>query len=107
MQAFLFADTTSRKVLGGNLRHIAKLQLQTNLEVAQMEQQRFANQADDVNLPGWLQWQRAVLALLRADVSGVLRSIQLDEVDWDAWHVFFIEGRSPRAAIDRALARDF
>jgi hypothetical protein len=72
-----------------------------------MDQQHSAGQVGDVNLPSWIQWQRAVLALLRADVSGVLRSIQLDEVDWDAWHSFYLEGRSPRAAIDRALARDF
>jgi putative heme degradation protein len=72
-----------------------------------MEQQRSAGQAGNVDLPNWVQWQRAVLALLRADVSGVLRSIQIDDVDWDAWHLFYMEGRSPRAAIDRALARDF
>jgi len=75
--------------------------------VTQMEQQQSSDQAADVNLPSWVQWQRAVLALLRADVSGVLRSIQIDDVDWDAWHSFYLEGRSPRAAIDRALARDF
>ncbi|HTV80079.1 MAG TPA: hypothetical protein VMF03_17645 [Steroidobacteraceae bacterium] len=72
-----------------------------------MDQQQFSAPADNANLPSWIQWQRAVLALLRADVSGVLRSIQIDEVDWDAWHSFYVEGRSPRAAIDRALARDF
>ena len=72
-----------------------------------MDQQRCADHEGDVNLPSWVQWQRAVLTLLRADVSGVLRSIQLDEVDWEAWHSFYVEGRSPRAAIDRALARDF
>jgi hypothetical protein len=60
-----------------------------------------------VNLLNWTQWQCAVLALLRADVSGVLRSIQIDEVDWDQWRSFYTEGRSPRSAIDRALARDF
>jgi hypothetical protein len=72
-----------------------------------MEQQQSCGQVGDVNLPSWVQWQRAVLALLHADVSGVLRSIQIDDVDWDAWHGFYLEGRSPRAAIDRALARDF
>lgn len=72
-----------------------------------MEQQNSAGHEGEVNLPNWVQWQRAVLALLHADVSGVLRSIQIDDVDWDAWHCFYTEGRSPRAAIDRALARDF
>ncbi len=72
-----------------------------------MDQQDSSGPAADANLPSWVQWQRAVLALLRADLSGVLRSIQLDEVDWDAWHCFYVDGCSPRAAIDRALARDF
>jgi hypothetical protein len=55
----------------------------------------------------WMQWQQAVLALLRTDVISVLRSIEFDEVDWDAWRSFFTDGLSPRLAIDRALARDF
>jgi hypothetical protein len=72
-----------------------------------MEQQKSAGPAGDTNLGNWAQWQRAVLSLLRADVSGVLRFIEIDEVDWDAWRSFYTEGRSPRSAIDRALARDF
>ncbi|HTB65951.1 MAG TPA: hypothetical protein VK727_06950 [Steroidobacteraceae bacterium] len=60
-----------------------------------------------MKLMNWVLWQRAVVALLRADVSGVLRSIEIDEVNWDAWRTFYTEGRSPRSAIDRALARDF
>jgi hypothetical protein len=55
----------------------------------------------------WMQWQQAVLALLRTDVISVLRSIEFDEVDWEAWRSFFMDGLSPRLAIDRALARDF
>ncbi len=60
-----------------------------------------------MNLQSWAQWQRTVLALLRADVSGVLGTLGIDEVDWDAWHSFYTQGLSPRSAIDRALARDF
>lgn len=55
----------------------------------------------------WPQWQREVVALLRADESGVLQAIQIDEVDWDAWHALYAVGRSPRSAIDRALTRDY
>jgi hypothetical protein len=55
----------------------------------------------------WLQWQLAVLAVLRADFIGVLQKIDLEEVDWDAWRNFYNEGRTPRAAVDRALERDF
>ena len=72
-----------------------------------MESQHAAGRADHVVLLNWTQWQNTVLTLLRADVSGVLRSIQIDEVDWEQWRTFYTEGRSPRSAIDRALARDF
>lgn len=72
-----------------------------------MEQQQSAGQMGHMNLMNWALWQRAVVALLRADVSGVLRSTEIDDVNWDAWRGFYTEGRSPRSAIDRALARDF
>jgi hypothetical protein len=55
----------------------------------------------------WTQWQEAVVELLRADFNEVLQHIGLDEVDWPAWRAFYNEGRTPRAAIDRALERDF
>jgi hypothetical protein len=55
----------------------------------------------------WMQWQLAVLAVLRADFIGVLQKIDLDDVDWDAWRRFYSEGRTPRSAVDRALERDF
>jgi hypothetical protein len=84
-------------------RHI---QLKT-VWVARMNQQQSAVRAGDVNLLHWAQWQHSVVALLRADVIGVLHAIEVDEVDWDAWRSFYSEGRSPRSAIDRALARDF
>jgi ligand-binding SRPBCC domain-containing protein len=58
-------------------------------------------------LLSWTQWQRAVLALLRADFADVLQNIGFDEVDWAAWRSFYDEGRTPRSAIDRALERDF
>jgi hypothetical protein len=73
---------------------------------AQMDLQHSAGAAGDENLLTWAQWQHAVLALLRADVSGVLRSIEIDDVDWDAWRSLYTEGRCPRSAIDHALARD-
>lgn len=54
----------------------------------------------------WAQWQQDVLALLRADFQEALHQISLDDIDWPSWRLFFIEGRSPRAAVDRALERD-
>jgi hypothetical protein len=53
-----------------------------------------------------MQWRLAVVAVLRADFMGVLQKIDLDDVDWDAWRNFYNEGRTPRAAVDRALERD-
>jgi hypothetical protein len=61
----------------------------------------------DLNPLSWTQWQCEVVALLRADESGVLRAIEFDEVDLDAWRALYSVGRSPRSAIDRALSRDF
>jgi hypothetical protein len=62
--------------------------------------------ASNLSVLEWLQWQLAVLAVLRADFIGVLQRIDLDDVDWDAWRNFSIEGRTPRSAVDRALERD-
>jgi hypothetical protein len=55
----------------------------------------------------WTQWQETVVALLRTDFNESLRHIGFDEVDWPSWRVFYNEGRTPRAAINRALERDF
>jgi len=53
----------------------------------------------------WTRWQRAVLALLRAEFTD--HHIGFDEVDWLSWRLFYDAGKTPRAAIDRALERDF
>jgi hypothetical protein len=47
-----------------------------------------------------------VLAILRRDLKEILHEISLDDVDWPSWYKFFMEGRSPRAAVMRALERD-
>lgn len=64
---------------------------------------------DDIELTlgSWTKWQEAVVELLRLDFREVLQHIGLEEVDWPAWRTFYNEGRTPRAAIDRALERDF
>jgi hypothetical protein len=54
----------------------------------------------------WRQWQFAVLQLLRADLTEVIQRIGFDDVDWPSWRGFYNEGRTPRAAINRALERD-
>jgi hypothetical protein len=55
----------------------------------------------------WIQWQQSVVRLLRAEFNEALQHIGFDEVDWASWRAFYDEGRSPKAAIDRALERDF
>ena len=55
---------------------------------------------------GWAEWQRDVLAILRRDFREALDQISLEDVDWPAWLRFYLEGRTPGAAVDRALERD-
>jgi hypothetical protein len=66
-----------------------------------------ADYVGDLGMLSWAQWQNAVLALLRADFAEVLQFIGMEEVDWDSWRNFYIEGRTPKSAVDRALERDF
>ena len=53
----------------------------------------------------WTNWQRAVLKLLRVEFAE--HHIGFDEVDWLSWRLFYDAGKTPAAAIDRALERDF
>jgi len=53
----------------------------------------------------WIQWQHSVVRLLRAELNEA--GMGFDEIDWTSWRAFYEEGRSPRAAIDRALERDY
>jgi hypothetical protein len=55
----------------------------------------------------WVQWQQAVLIQLRADFAELLQHIGLDDVDWESWRHFYDDGRTPQAAVNRALERDF
>jgi hypothetical protein len=51
-------------------------------------------------------WQEQVLSILRNEFCGELESITTDEVDWRSWRVFYEQGRSARASVNRALERD-
>jgi hypothetical protein len=57
-------------------------------------------------MEAWTQWQREVVELLRTELREFLGEVSLDDVDWPQWHSFYLQGRSPRAAIERALERD-
>jgi hypothetical protein len=54
----------------------------------------------------WTTWQREVVEILRRDLEVMLLDVTLEDVDWPAWHRFYLQGKSPRAAVDRALERD-
>jgi len=55
----------------------------------------------------WEQWQSEIVTLLQKDFGGeVLRHIGLDDIDWPSWEGFYLQGKSPRAAIEQALERD-
>jgi hypothetical protein len=59
-----------------------------------------------MNTQDWTRWQREVVALLRGDFRDTFTSISVDRVDWSSWRHFYVQGRSPRAAIELALERD-
>jgi hypothetical protein len=55
----------------------------------------------------WSEWRQGVICTIRAQFNDVLDHISEDDVDWDAWRPLYDEGRSPKAAVDRAFLRDF
>ncbi|MEP6548159.1 MAG: hypothetical protein ABJD53_11900 [Gammaproteobacteria bacterium] len=54
----------------------------------------------------WEQWQQEIVALLRGDFGDTLQVSSIDDVDWPSWQGLYVQGRSPRSAIERALERD-
>jgi hypothetical protein len=60
-------------------------------------------QAPDSN---WEKWQQDIVDLLRHDFGSALQLTTLEDVDWPAWMPYFMQGRSARQAIERALERD-
>jgi len=50
--------------------------------------------------------QQEVVALLKSDFADTLQEILIDDVDWPSWHELYVQGRSARSAIERALERD-
>lgn len=59
-----------------------------------------------IDQPSWSQWQDEVVALLSREFQEDLQHISNDDVDWPSWYEYYAKGKSPRAAIDRALERD-
>ena len=57
-------------------------------------------------IESWPEWQLRVVAVIRETLAGVLDQVDFSDVDWDAWRPFYDEGRSPRAAVERAFLRE-
>jgi hypothetical protein len=52
----------------------------------------------------WSDWQYKVVAIIRLEYEEVLSDVENEDIDWDAWRPLYDEGRSPRAAVECALA---
>jgi hypothetical protein len=57
-------------------------------------------------MQSWASWQAEVVATLGAELEEILHHVSLEDIDWPAWRTFYVEGRSARAAVNRALERD-
>jgi hypothetical protein len=60
----------------------------------------------EFTLDRWAHWQNEVVKLLRGFLHGELAAVVLEDIDWPSWQVYFVQGRSPQAAINLALERD-
>jgi hypothetical protein len=56
----------------------------------------------ELAMGSWTRWQETVVQLLQDDFA-----VEFDEVDWGSWRIYYEQGRTPKAAIDRALERDY
>jgi hypothetical protein len=56
----------------------------------------------ELAMGSWTRWQETVVQLLQDDFA-----VEFDEVDWSSWRIYYEQGRTPKAAIDRALERDY
>jgi hypothetical protein len=54
----------------------------------------------------WADWRSQVVAVIRKDFHDLLDDIDDEDIDWEAWRPLYEEGRSPKAAVDRAFVRD-
>jgi hypothetical protein len=54
----------------------------------------------------WKQWQSEIVRLLRGDFLFELQGITAEDIDWVSWQDYYVQGKSARQAIERALERD-
>jgi hypothetical protein len=54
----------------------------------------------------WQDWRRGVVAEIRNEFREQFSAIEDHEIDWDAWLPLFLEGCTPRLAVDKAFVRN-
>lgn len=53
----------------------------------------------------WQDWRRGVVAEIRSEFRELFSAIEDQDIDWDAWLPLYLEGCSPRNAVDKAFVR--
>jgi hypothetical protein len=66
----------------------------------------FDSNADPEEANSWARWQHGVMSVIRAEFEDLFGYVDRDDVDWNAWRPLYDEGRSPKAAVERAFTRD-
>jgi len=53
----------------------------------------------------WQDWRRGVVAEIRNEFREHFSSIEDQDIDWNAWLPLYLEGCTPRNAVDKAFVR--
>jgi hypothetical protein len=53
----------------------------------------------------WVSWQRGVVDEIRTEFRDLFSAIDDQDIDWDAWLPLYLEGCTPRRAVDKAFVR--
>jgi hypothetical protein len=61
--------------------------------------------ADGKRMNEWLDWRRGVVDEIRTGFFDLFSSIDDQDIDWDAWLPFYLEGCTPQRAVDKAFVR--
>jgi hypothetical protein len=62
-------------------------------------------EVEDLRMDEWLDWQRGVVKELRAELGEHLGELDDHDIDWEAWLPLYLEGCTPKAAVEKAFVR--
>jgi hypothetical protein len=62
-------------------------------------------EVEDLRMDEWLNWQRGVVKELRAELGEHLGELDDQDIDWEAWLPLYLEGCTPKAAVEKAFVR--